>query len=122
MNFQEFDYELNNQINILQKRSKDVILTGLITMLGIMFVNAELAYEYDWSLWIDIPCATVVAMGAMVPFVLWSQKLSEQASSLEQQTAYVVNLGDRLDMGITRYTSYNNICSNAVGVGLKVSF
>lgn len=117
-----FDYEIKNKIKSLRSSSKDVLLAGALTEIGLLLINALLVEKYDWSLWIDIPCVAIVGTAVLVPFIVWQDKLLDQASALEQQTAYLVDIGDNIDMGITMYASNKDMNTNAIGLGIKFSF
>lgn len=119
---QEFDYETKNKINRLNMWSREVMTAGFVTLLGVMFGNAILANKYDWSLWIDIPCASVIGLASMWPFVLWSNHLKEKAESLSSQTVYLYNINCRMDLGATSFTNHHDHSLRAIGVGLKVNF
>lgn len=117
-----YGYERINKINKLKKWSRDVEKMGYASMLGVMFLNGYLANKYDWSLWIDIPCAAVVGCAVFYTFNRWSNRLEERATSIEEQTAYVIQVGNSLDIGVTKYTNRCDDSCNALGFGFKVMF
>ena len=117
-----YGYERINKINKLRKWSRDVEKMGYASMLGVMFLNGYLADKYDWSLWIDIPCATVVSCAMIYTFNRWSNRLEERAAAIEEQTAYLIQVGSSFDIGVTKYTNRFDDSCNALGFGLKVMF
>lgn len=119
---QTFDYETKNKVKRLKMWSREVMTAGYATLLGVGIVNAILAVNNNWSLWIDIPCATAVAVASMYPFIVWSNHLKKKAESLSSQTVYLFNINHRLDLGAVGFTNTQNHSLQAVGIGLKVNF
>lgn len=119
---QQFDYETKNRINRLKMWSREVMTAGFVTMLGVVAVNCVIANKNDWSLWIGIPCATVVSVASMYPFILWSKHLKEKAESISSQTVYLYNINRHLELGATRFTNNHNCSLQAIGIGLKLNF
>lgn len=119
---QTYDYETKNKVERLKMRSRDVMTAGYATLLGIMLVNGVLANNNNWSLWIDIPCATVVAMASMYPFIAWSNHLKKKAESLSSQTVYLYNINRHMDLGTVSFTNMQTHSLQAIGIGLKVNF
>lgn len=117
-----YDYETKNKVERLKMRSREVRVAGFTTFFGVVFVNGALAANNNWSLWIDIPCATVVAMASMYPFVVWSNHLKKKAESLNSQTVYLFNINSHVDMGTVSFTNTQTHSLQAVGIGLKVNF
>lgn len=117
-----FDYETKNKVERLKMWSREVDTIGYMTLLGIMFVNAALAANNDWSLWIDIPCVSVVAIASMYPFMVWSKHLKKKAESLSSQTVYLYNINRYVDLGAVSFTNTQTHSLQAVGIGLKVNF
>lgn len=117
-----YGYESINKINKLRKWSRDVEKMGYASMLGVFFLNGYLADKYDWSLWVDIPCAVVVCGAVFYTFDRWSNKLEKRASAIEEQTAYLIQVGNSWDIGVTKYTNRYDDSYNALGFGFKVMF
>ena len=118
---QTYDYETKNKVKRLKRWSGEVMTAGYATFLGVLFVNGALAINNDWSLWIDIPCAVVVAMASMHPFIVWSNHLKKKAESLSSQTVYLFNINRHLGMGAVSFTNNQMHSLQAVGIGLKVN-
>lgn len=115
-----YDYERMVKISQLKSRKRDVWMIGYVTLLGIMGLNSYLAVEYDWKLWIDIPCATVVALASLSPFVEWQNRLQAKIDALEAQTVYLCPINDAVNLGLAHFSS--NMSHNTFGIGLKFSF
>lgn len=124
MNFinKTYNYETKNKAERLKMWSREVETIGYATLLGIISVNAILANNNNWSLWIDIPCVTVVAIASMYPFYIWSHHLKKKAELLSSQTVYLYNINRYLDIGAASFTNTQNHSLQAVGIGLKVKF
>ena len=118
---QTYDYETKNKVERLKMWSREVKAMGYATLGGVLIVNAVLANHNDWSYWIDIPCATVVAMASMYPFIVWSNHLKKKAESLCSQTVYLFNITRHLGMGAVGFTNTQTHSVQAVGIGLKVN-
>jgi len=119
---QDYNYETRIRINRLKMWSREVMTAGYVTLLGVVAVNSVLAVNNDWSLWIDIPCATIIGIASMYPFILWSNNLKQKAESLSSQTVYLYNINPRIDLGATCFTNHHDHSLQAIGVGLKVNF
>lgn len=117
-----YDYERINEINKLRKWSRDVEIAGYASFFAILFLNGYLVEKYDWSLWIDIPCTVVISCAVMYTFNKWSGNLKKRAEALEEHTAYFYHVGDKLDIGLAKYTSRYDSSYSGVGLGFKVLF
>ncbi len=117
-----YNYELSNEIQLLRMKKRNVITTGIAVGLGVIGVGSYLAITYDWPMWIYVPCGTVVTMGAVCPFVFRSINLHKRARALEQQTAYIIPVNDRIDLGMTRYDDLAYNSQDALGFALRVKF
>lgn len=122
VNFLEHSYDYDRMVKIsqLKSRKRDVGMLGYATLLGIMGINSYLAVEYDWNLWIDIPCATAVVLASFYPFMQWQDRLQDKINALSAQTAYLCPIGDDVNLGLAHFSS--NMSYNAFGIGLKISF
>lgn len=118
----QYDYERINEINKLRKWSRDVEIAGLASIFAILFLNGYLAEKNDWSLWIDIPCAVAISCAVIYTFNKWSDNLKKRAEVLEEHTAYFYHVGDRLDIGLAKYTNRYDSKYSGVGLGFKVLF
>lgn len=117
----DYDYRRANRIKTLRYMSREVIVYGLISCLGILFANGYLAIENDWSLWIDIPCATVLTVGVMQAFNLWSVSLKKKAEALEVSTLYFHDFNG-FYVGTSVFScSQSGYCSG-LGLGIKTTF
>ena len=119
---QTYDYETKNKVKRLKRWSSEVMTAGYATFLGVIVVNGALAANNDWSLWIDIPCAAVVAVASMYPFIVWSNHLKKKAESLSSQTVYLYNINRHVDLGTVSFTNTQTHSLQAVGIGVKVNF
>jgi hypothetical protein len=117
---QDFDYDIINRANRLKMWSREVMTAGYVTLLGVIAVNSVLANNNNWSLWIDIPCATIIGMASMYPFILWSNHLKKKAESLSSQTVYLYN-SHRLNLGATCFSNHHDHSLQAIGIGIKVN-
>lgn len=122
VNFLEhaYDYDRIVKINRLKSQQRNVGVIAYATLLGIMFFNGYLAVEYEWNLWIDIPCATVVALASFYPFMQWQNRLQAKIDALSAQTVYLCPISDDVNLGLAHFSS--NMSYNAFGIGLKISF
>lgn len=125
----EYNQEIKNKVSRLRMWSRDVAVAGTVALLGVMAVNGILVSNNDWSLWIDIPCATVVGMGVMIPFFTWSNRLSKKADALEAQTAFLWHTSKNMELGMTRFDTRlllndKDVRRNSInwGLTLKASF
>ena len=117
-----YDYDRIQEINNLYKWSREVQTIGYTLTLSLLLCNAVLAVHYDWSLWIDIPCATALCMIVCGSFIAWSDNLKDRAKALESETTYVLHLNNNIELGLTKYSGYNVASCQSLGLGVKFSF
>lgn len=117
-----YNYELENKIQKLMKKKTDVLIAGIVTVLALEIVGGLLAYEHKWKLWVYIPCATVVAMGAITPFVLWHSHIDNQIYDLQQRLNTLVSLDENIDISMANYNTFLDPSKNNVGVAISVKF
>lgn len=122
VNFLEhaYDYDRKVKISQLKSRQRDVVVLGVATLLGVVFINSYLAAEYDWNPWIDIPCATALALASFSPFIEWQSRLQDKIDALSTQTAYLCPISDDVNLGLAHFSS--NMSYHSFGIGLKLSF
>jgi hypothetical protein len=104
------------------KKQSDVLVAGLTTIIALEFIGGFLAVKHDWNLWVYIPCATVVAMGAVVPFVLWHSHIDNQIYDLQQRLSTLVSLDENIDISMANYNTFLDPSKNNVGVAISVKF
>ena len=114
-----YNYELFNKKRSLEMWAGEVTSFAVITMLGITFLNAKLASDYDWNLWIDIPCAAVVEIGTIVPFYLWRKNLLRKANAIEITPKIGVNGNESGPTAIVTYPDASSRLS--FGVNIKTN-
>lgn len=116
-----YNYELLNKKRSLQMWSGEVLTIGMIIFMGEIAANSVLAVNNKWNLWIDIPCATIVGMATLMPFVFWSKHLQQRADAIEisPTIGYFNN-------GTMPFTALNpnpaNPSSLAIGINIKANF
>ena len=117
-----YNYELENKIQKLMKKQSDVLVAGIATVIAIGFVGVFLADEHNWNLWVYIPCATVVAIGAFTPFLLWHSHIDNQIYGLQQRLNTLVSLDENIDISMANYNTFLDPSKNNVGVAISVKF
>jgi hypothetical protein len=117
-----YNYELENKIQKLKKKQSDVWVAGFATVIALEIVGGFLADEHKWNLWVYIPCATVVAMGALVPFALWQSHIDNQIYDLQQRLSTLVSLDENIDISMANYNTFLDPSKNNVGVAISVKF
>lgn len=117
-----YNYELENKIQKLMKKKSDVWVAGSATVLALVFVGGFLANEHKWKLWVYIPCGTVVAMGALVPFLFWDSHIDNQIYDLQQRLNTLVSLDENIDISMANYNTFLDPSKNNVGVAISVKF
>lgn len=122
VNFLEhaYDYDRIVKINRLKSQQRNVVVSAYVTYLGIMFFNGYLAVEYDWNIWIDIPCATAIALVSCFPLWHWHDRLQDKIEALSAQTAYLCPISDDVNLGLAHFSS--NTAYHSYGIGLKITF
>lgn len=116
-----YDFRLMNKKSKLEfwsNECKVFAFCGLLTVIG---VNSWLASEYDWNLWIDVPCATVVAMGVFIPLLYASIRLQIKADAIKIVPITEVNINDDTTIGAVMYVD-DFQQSKSFGVQLKTKF
>ncbi len=117
-----FDYDRKNEIKKLQKRSREMMTLSVVSMLGISISAALLTVEYDWSLWVSVPCAALLGTAAMGGLMYYSQQLRKKADILASETVYVLHLDNNIEIGVNKCYSYRDLSFGTVGLGVKYSF
>lgn len=117
-----YNYELENRIQKLMKKKSDVFIAALTTFIAVGFVGASLAIDHNWKLWISIPCTTIVAIGAMVPFGFWDSHIDKQIYDLQQRLNTLVSLDENIDISMANYNTFLEPSKNNVGVAISVKF
>lgn len=122
VNFLEhaYDYDRKVKISQLKCRQRDVGKIAYATIIGIVYINSYLAVEYDWNLWIDVPCATAVAFASFYSFMIWQNRLQAKIDALSAETVYLCPISDDVNFGLAHFSS--NMSYNAFGIGIKMSF
>lgn len=117
-----YDYELINRINRLKMMRGEVMTIGFVAGLGVMALNSVMAIEKDWSLWIDIPVATIVSIGIMYPFIKWSLNLSKKAKVLEDEASNLYSYNPTFEVGAVGFSNPRDYTRQSVGIGVKINF
>ena len=118
---QAYLYDKMNEAAKLKMYSRNVYLAGVLVSIGMLGVNGYLVTKYNWSLWIDIPCATALAMGTMGLFVYWGVTLEKKAELIDVKTAYLMHIRDNVELGIASYSSISHKY-DAIALGMKLTF
>lgn len=117
-----YSYELSNRIKYLRMQKRNIITLGFVTTMGSLAVGSMLAINNDWSLWVYIPSATLIAMTEIAAFSLWADSVENKAAALEQHTSYILSMTDNIDMGLTRYSRKEEESFNGLGLAIKFKF
>ena len=119
---QDYSYELANKKRALKKHSIDVQLLGFVCAYAGAMVTGFVADENGWSLAISLPVGMAAFAGVYFPFSAWSSHLSKKASAIQVESAYVLPIGNRSDLGAVLFYDKNHPDCHAIGIGLKTSF
>ena len=118
----KYGYEENNKIQQLRMKARNVKVLGVSAAICVLGVNAFLVTEKEWSMWIDIPCATVIAIGTVVPFGIWANRLEERADMLEEQHMYSLSIQNNMNLEIIKFVDNTDACRDAIGLSVSVKF
>lgn len=113
-----FNYELINKKRRLEMRAGEIMTLGWVCGMAVMFVNGYLAVDYEWNLWVDIPCATVLVMGTMGAFFYWSNQVDKKAQAIDINGLASVPVGDKYSFELVSYQFDNNNQHKSLGIGL----
>lgn len=117
-----YSYELGNRIKQLRMQKRNVVTFGFLATMGTIAYGAFLAEKYDWSLWVYIPCASVIGICETACFVSWALNLEKKAAALEQQTSYMLSMKGNIDLGLTRYGVRGQESVEGFGLAIKFNF
>ncbi|MBO4573919.1 MAG: hypothetical protein J5708_01155 [Bacteroidales bacterium] len=100
-----YEYELVKRKRKLEMWASEVNVLGYIGLIGVIAANGVLVYDYNWNLWVDIPCATLVGMSIMIPCILWRNHIMQKANAIE--IAPIIGLNaDNTVYGVCLKTSF----------------
>ena len=116
-----YDYQLMNKKRKYEYWSKECLIIGAACIFAVSGINAWLANKYDWNLWIDIPCATVVAMGVFIPSIYVSRNLQKKADAIKIVPIAEVNINENTAIGSVMYVD-DFQQSKSFGVQVKTKF
>lgn len=115
------NYEMQHLRHKYELKAQNIMTAGYGVMLLMATAVTIPAVLYDWSLWVVIPCETVVLTGTVLGFVLWSQSLKKKARQINVAKVYEYNINENYSMSIcNHYDAITQRCTP--GLGLNITF
>lgn len=116
-----YDFQLMNKKRKLEFWATEMRTIGYITVLALCGINGWLAVEYEWNLWIDIPCCSIVAMGTVASFIYLSNFVKKKADAIKVVPLTEININDDTTVGAVMYVD-DMQQSKSFGVQIKKKF
>lgn len=116
-----YNYQLMNKKRKYEYWSKECLIMGAACSVAVLGINGWLANKYNWNLWIDIPCAAVVAIGVFIPFGCVGRHLQNKADAIKIVPITEVNINDDTTIGAVMYVD-DFQQSKSLGVQVKTKF
>lgn len=113
-----YDFQLMNKKRKLEFWATEIKTIGYITVLALVGINGWLAVEYEWNLWIDIPCCSIVAMGTVASFIYLSNFVEKKADAIKVVPLTEININDDTTVGAVMYVD-DMQQSKSFGVQIK---
>ena len=116
-----YDYESQYLKHKYELKAKNIKTTGWILSFATVAGLSFLASNYDWNLWIFIPCEVVGILALNGTMDTWAQKVKKKAQQINVDKVYEYNINDNYCISVCNH--YDKITRRSTpGLGFNIRF